>query len=1039
MKYQFKDTGTHKIWLVIENAYGCFDSTSVIIRTLPHPIARIYSLRDSQCYRQQSFDIYGDSSIATNRSNIQQYSWKANAVNGSTTYTSKNIKNIIFDKTGLHQVRLIVLDRNGCSDTTSALYQVMPHPVTQISINDSNNCTTFNYKLLSNSTLNGQKTGFSNYWSYQSNTKVKRDSIIITYNNSGDYQVELITISDFGCADTATQKIFVDTLLVIDFSILTNTEQCLKSNTFELIDHTKPGLFGLQEDRYWKFGDGDSTKTKTNKSIKKYTDTGYYWITLSRISKYGCSNIDSLQVRINPHPVTDIITTKDLACYGDKTATIFATSKGGTQPVRYLWNGEKNYSSVMRDSVEEGYYTVIGRDNKGCDDTADIYIKAPDSLYLQVTYNDPLCLGAKNGNARVYINGGNGAPYIYQWSEIRPRYTDTIQGLGDGRFKVKVTDYKGCEGEKEFVLVAQAALTTQTSLNKPVSCFGFNDAIVTAETTGGSSPYEYSINYSAFTFSDTFTQLAAGKYLLRISDKNGCINTDSFFVDQPTPLAINTTVDSIICYGDSSANITIKMQGGTPSYKYEWINQGNSIISNAPFIKGVSSGIYKAVITDNRKCIDSVSVNIPDGEKYLNRIISNKNYCWGSDIVLANKNNDVGFWMTPYSSIYSDSLNIKSFNYTDTGIYTFKSTNNTGCTYTDTIRIKPFNNYLSVPDTMICQGQPLSVFLKDIFEAEWYKDNTLMNISPKNELWIRNLQFGDSGQYQINYVSSDGCRDTILFQLKIPPKLKLNNLDSSIINTCEGNNIQINFSTNNGFNGFWRYPNGDIIDIKSNFAFNLDDLELEDEGTYILHGIDNNGCMDTLSFYLNVGKTVKPELYRNIEDGCIFSGGAPLYVTDKSLGSNRTLWFLNDSLINKDKRTLPIIFNTTGNNRVKLVITSDEGCTDSSTIYVLVNPKLTEYIPDAFTPNKDKLNPIFKPVFSIDGVPYKMSIYNRWGEKVYEDEGISGTNEIGWNGNTRGNICQEGIYVYIMEYSNSCSSGLKKYNLSKKGAIHLLR
>jgi gliding motility-associated-like protein len=73
------------------------------------------------------------------------------------------------------------------------------------------------------------------------------------------------------------------------------------------------------------------------------------------------------------------------------------------------------------------------------------------------------------------------------------------------------------------------------------------------------------------------------------------------------------------------------------------------------------------------------------------------------------------------------------------------------------------------------------------------------------------------------------------------------------------------------------------------------------------------------------------------------------------------------------------------------------------------------FVPNAFTPNKDGKNEVFIPrailVFNQTGNPildYKFEIYNRWGERVFESNDIN----IGWDGTYKGELCQEGHYLY---------------------------
>lgn len=52
------------------------------------------------------------------------------------------------------------------------------------------------------------------------------------------------------------------------------------------------------------------------------------------------------------------------------------------------------------------------------------------------------------------------------------------------------------------------------------------------------------------------------------------------------------------------------------------------------------------------------------------------------------------------------------------------------------------------------------------------------------------------------------------------------------------------------------------------------------------------------------------------------------------------------------------------------------------------------YVPNAFTPNKDGLNEIFKPVINCPVYDYELLIFDRWGELIYTSQDIN----IGWAG-----------------------------------------
>jgi gliding motility-associated-like protein len=93
------------------------------------------------------------------------------------------------------------------------------------------------------------------------------------------------------------------------------------------------------------------------------------------------------------------------------------------------------------------------------------------------------------------------------------------------------------------------------------------------------------------------------------------------------------------------------------------------------------------------------------------------------------------------------------------------------------------------------------------------------------------------------------------------------------------------------------------------------------------------------------------------------------------------------------------------------------------------------FIPNAFTPGGDQLNEIFKPVclFLKDqgpGAEYSFSIFNRWGEKLFE----TNTPDTGWDGTYKGQPVPEGVYIYMF---NAIGFDHQTYYL--KGNVTLMR
>ncbi|GAB4251267.1 MAG: hypothetical protein Kow0079_05120 [Vicingaceae bacterium] len=102
--------------------------------------------------------------------------------------------------------------------------------------------------------------------------------------------------------------------------------------------------------------------------------------------------------------------------------------------------------------------------------------------------------------------------------------------------------------------------------------------------------------------------------------------------------------------------------------------------------------------------------------------------------------------------------------------------------------------------------------------------------------------------------------------------------------------------------------------------------------------------------------------------------------------------------------------------------TSNESC-------IKVNPLI--YIPNAFSP--DGINNLFKPVVSFaDYASYLLTIYDRWGHKIFETQNINDS----WNGkvNNTGDDLPSGVYVYSLKVKTSNGE-----EIIKQGGITLIR
>jgi gliding motility-associated-like protein len=114
-----------------------------------------------------------------------------------------------------------------------------------------------------------------------------------------------------------------------------------------------------------------------------------------------------------------------------------------------------------------------------------------------------------------------------------------------------------------------------------------------------------------------------------------------------------------------------------------------------------------------------------------------------------------------------------------------------------------------------------------------------------------------------------------------------------------------------------------------------------------------------------------------------------------------------------------------------LEVTDENECVNSDTVWVRKACYLD--VPNSFTPNGDGLNDYFLPrdLLSYKLTKFEMTIFNRWGQKVFETKSLNGR---GWDGKLNGTDQDMGVYIYMIE------AGFANGNEeSFKGNVTLLR
>ncbi|UKN00787.1 PKD domain-containing protein [Paracrocinitomix mangrovi] len=113
------------------------------------------------------------------------------------------------------------------------------------------------------------------------------------------------------------------------------------------------------------------------------------------------------------------------------------------------------------------------------------------------------------------------------------------------------------------------------------------------------------------------------------------------------------------------------------------------------------------------------------------------------------------------------------------------------------------------------------------------------------------------------------------------------------------------------------------------------------------------------------------------------------------------------------------------------IVKNEYGCTDKVYGQIKIIPILDVMVPNAFTPDGNSINNIFKPVL-FDEKVYELWIYNRWGEQIHYEKGI----DASWDGSYNGTLVPSGVYIWKMKYT---SFKYEDIPVEKQGHVILLR
>jgi hypothetical protein len=316
----------------------------------------------------------------------------------------------------------------------------------------------------------------------------------------------------------------------------------------------------------------------------------------------GCITNASAELT-QPQPlIFTSVDTVDVICKGGSEGRISVALTGGTLPYIYEWNNGLPDTNIVENLPSLATpYTLTVRDANNCiNDSFSYIIKEPaDSLDIIIvdTIQNP-CFGNELGTIEINGFGGWGT-YEFSLDSIFWSSNGLFSNLGAANYKTFVRDYRGCVNNKHIEVTQPDTLIAIVQNVYTISCVNYADGALLAQVTGGTMPYSYLWDDALNQTNDTADNLAAGTYIVLVTDANSCTDTAYSTLSQPTRVTI-ASIDTadIVCFGGSDGHIGLDLQGGTPPYSYSW----SPAQADTNYIDLLPEGTYEVHTFDNNGC-----------------------------------------------------------------------------------------------------------------------------------------------------------------------------------------------------------------------------------------------------------------------------------------------------------------------------------------------------------------------------------------------------------------------------------------------------
>ena len=580
--HTYAAAGSYNATLTVTDAHGCSSSDVSVITVNALPVVNVDATVNVSCY--------GDCDGSISVSGGISYQWDANAYN-QTTATATNLC--------ANGYTVVVTDANGC-EQGEAITISQPTSLLVSAGADQTICEGDNVAF--NGSGTGGTQGYSYLWNFGDGNTSSQAAPVHTYAAAGSYSATLTVTDANGCNSSDVSSITVNALPVVSVDATLNVS--CNGNCDGSISVS--GGISYQWDAN---ANNQTTATATSLCANGYT--------VVVTDANGCEQGEAITIS-EPVALTANSVYTDASCNGVCDGTASVSVSGGTSPYDYTWStGGGNAEAT---DLCAGTFNCTVQDANGCLILESLVISEPTPITGSITVTDVTCNGDCDGTATIVASGGD-QPYSYSWSSGGQLQSES--GLCAGSYGLTVVDNAGCVYADNAIINEPTALTF-LAIPGSVSCNGFADGTIDFDASGGTPPYSYSID-NGVTFQTTlpYTGLLAGLYEVMVLDANGCMDSSSIVVSEPSAITFSViTIQTTNCVS-TDGELVLTGLAVASSYDISFTDQSgvqgpislNSDSNGVLKIVGLAAGQFTDIIASQNGCayVDSNAYTIDQG------------------------------------------------------------------------------------------------------------------------------------------------------------------------------------------------------------------------------------------------------------------------------------------------------------------------------------------------------------------------------------------------------------------------------------------